>query len=162
MKTLEDLFEHQLFDLYSAEDQLINALPEMAENASDVQLKKAFEAHLKETENHKLRIEEICDALDIKIKREKCKAMEGLIKEAQSFLKEKAEKDVKDAGLIANAQRAEHYEISAYGTAVRYAKDLGHSDIAKKLQKTLDEEYGADEKLNKLAEGRINKKAAAG
>src|SRR5690606_32204239 len=161
MKTLEDLFEHQLFDLYSAEDQLIKALPEMAENASNAQLKKAFESHLKETETHKSRIEEICKDLGIKMKNEKCKAMEGLIKEAKSFLKEDAEKDVRDAGLIANAQKVEHYEISSYGTVVRYAKDLGHDAIAKKLQKTLDEEYGADEKLNKLAEKKINKKAAS-
>ncbi|MDT0651196.1 ferritin-like domain-containing protein, partial [Autumnicola edwardsiae] len=90
---------------------------------------------------------------------EECKAMKGLIKEAEEFIKEDAEKDVKDAGLVAEAQRVEHYEISGYGTAVRYAKELGHDDIAKKLKKTLDQEYGADEKLNKLAEGRLNKEA---
>lgn len=159
MKKLQDLFEHQLKDLYSAESQLVKALPKMAETASDSKLKKAFEDHLKETENQLKRLEEICKELDIKPTGEKCKAMEGLIKEAESFIKEDADKEVKDAGLIAEAQRVEHYEISGYGTAVRYAKELGHDKIAEKLKKTLDEEYGADEKLNKMAEGRLNKKA---
>ena len=159
MKKLQDLFEHQLKDLYSAESQLVKALPKMAETASDSKLKKAFEDHLKETENHITRLEEVCKELDIKPTGEKCKAMEGLIKEAESFIKEDADKEVKDAGLIAEAQRVEHYEISGYGTAVRYAKELGHDKIAEKLYKTLEEEYSADEKLNKMAEGRLNKKA---
>lgn len=159
MKKLQDLFEHQLKDLYSAESQLVKALPKMAEKASDSKLKKAFEDHLKETENQKKRIEEVCEELGIKPTGETCKAMEGLIKEAESFMKEDADKEVMDAGLIAEAQRVEHYEISGYGTAVRYAKELGHDEIAKKLHKTLDEEYNADEKLNKMAEGRLNKKA---
>ena len=161
MKKLEDLFEHQLKDLYSAESQLVKALPKMAEAASDSQLKKAFESHLKETENHLKRLEEVCENLDIKPTGEKCKAMEGLIKEAESMIKEDAEKEVKDAGLIAEAQRVEHYEISGYGTVVRYAKELGHKAIAKKLQQTLDEEYKADEKLNTMAEGTPNQKAKA-
>lgn len=159
MKNLEDLFEHQLKDLYSAESQLVKALPKMAEAASDSKLKKAFESHLKETENHLKRLEEVCENLDIKPTGEKCKAMEGLIKEAESMIKEDAEKEVKDAGLIAEAQRVEHYEISGYGTVVRYAKELGHKEIAKKLQLTLDEEHKADENLNTLAEGRLNEKA---
>lgn len=159
MKTLEDLFQHQLKDLYSAENQLIKALPKMVEHATDKKLKKAFEDHLEETENHKKRLEEVCEELGIKPGGETCKAMEGLIKEAEGFIKEKPEKDVMDAGLIAEAQRVEHYEISGYGTAVRYAKELGHDDIAKKLKKTLDEEYGADDKLTDLAEKRINREA---
>ncbi|MDT0687650.1 ferritin-like domain-containing protein [Autumnicola psychrophila] len=159
MKNLKDLFEHQLKDLYSAESQLIKALPKMAKTAKDSKLKKAFESHLEETKEHQTRIKEICDELGIKPTGEECKAMKGLIKEAEEFIKEDAEEDVKDAGLVAEAQRVEHYEISGYGTAVRYAKELGHDDIAKKLKKTLDEEYGADEKLNKLAEGRLNKEA---
>ncbi|MDT0689000.1 ferritin-like domain-containing protein [Salegentibacter sp. F188] len=159
MKNLKDLFEHQLKDLYSAESQLIEALPKMAKTAKDDKLKKAFESHLEETKEHQKRIKEICDELGIKPTGEECKAMKGLIKEAEEFIKEDAEEDVKDAGLVAEAQRVEHYEISGYGTAVRYAKELGHDDIAKKLKKTLDQEYGADEKLNKLAEGRLNKEA---
>ncbi|MEH6679202.1 MAG: ferritin-like domain-containing protein [Sediminicola sp.] len=161
MKTLEDLFEHQLKDLYSAESQLVKALPKMAKKAKDNELKKAFESHLEETEQHKSRLEEICTELDIDPKGETCKAMQGLIKEAEGFMEEADDEDVLNAGLIAEAQRVEHYEISAYGTAVRYAKELGHKDIAKKLQSTLDEEYNADGKLNKLAEGRLNKKAVS-
>jgi len=159
MKNLKDLFEHQLKDLYSAETQLLKALPEMAENATDAKLKKTFEAHLEETKEHQLCLEEICKELEIKPTGETCKAMKGLIAEAEAFLKEDAEKEVRDAGLIADAQRIEHYEISGYGTVVRYAKELGYNSIAKKLQITLDEEYKADEKLDKLAEGRLNKKA---
>ena len=159
MKNLNELFEHQLKDLYSAEDQLTNALPKMVKNAKDAKLKKAFEDHLEQTKEHKQRLEEICDELGIDPGGETCKAMKGLIKEAEDFLDEVKDDDVKNAGMIAEAQRVEHYEISGYGTAVRYAKELGHDDIAKKLQKTLDEEYNADEKLNELAEKRLNDKA---
>jgi ferritin-like metal-binding protein YciE len=159
MKNLKDLFEHQLKDLYSAETQLLKALPKMAENATDAKLKKTFEAHLEETKEHQQRLEEICKELEIKPTGETCKAMKGLIAEAEAFLKEDAEKEVRDAGLNADAQRIEHYEISGYGSVVRYAKELGYNSITKKLQKTLDEEYKADEKLDKLAEGRLNKKA---
>lgn len=159
MKKLEDLFEHQLKDLYNAESQLVKALPKMIENAKDTKLKKAFQDHLEETKNHKTRLEEICKELKIDPKGETCKAMEGLIKEAESFLKEKTSDDVLNAGLIAEAQRVEHYEISGYGTAVRYAKELGYKSIVAKLQKTLDEEYGADDKLTEMAESRLNAKA---
>lgn len=161
MKTLEDLFEHQLKDLYSAEKQLVEALPKMVDNANDSDLKKAFKNHLEETKKQKSRLEEICEKLDISPTGETCKAMKGLIKEAESFIDEAEDDEVMDAGLIAEAQRVEHYEISGYGTAVRYAKELGHKDIAKKLQTTLDEEYDADNKLDKLAENRLNKKAKA-
>ncbi|CAM3478716.1 ferritin-like domain-containing protein [Aequorivita lipolytica] len=159
MKTLEDLFEHQLKDLYSAESQLIEALPKMAKHANDKKLKKAFEDHLEETKKHKERLEKVCEELDIKPNGETCKAMKGLIAEAEGYIKEDASEEVRDAGLIAEAQRVEHYEISGYGTAVRYAKELGHDKIVKLLQSTLDEEYGADEKLNDMAEDRLNKKA---
>jgi ferritin-like metal-binding protein YciE len=159
MKNLKDLFEHQLKDLYSAESQLIKALPKMQKKANDEKLKKAIEKHLEETKEHKERIKEICEELGIKPTGEECKAMKGLIEEAEHFLEEDAEKDVRDAGIIAESQRVEHYEISGYGTVVRYAKELGHDDIAKKLQKTLDEEYKTDENLTKMAEGRLNKKA---
>lgn len=159
MKNLEELFEHQLKDLYSAEDQLTAALPKMAKKAKDAQLKKAFEDHLEETKEQKKRIEEICKELDIDPSGETCKAMKGLIKEAEDFLDEAKDDDVLNAGMIAEAQRVEHYEISGYGTAVRYAKELGHTAIAKKLQKTLDEEYNADKNLNDLAEKRLNAKA---
>lgn len=159
MKNLEELFEHQLKDLYSAENQLVRALPKMQKNAKDSKLQKAFEKHLQETEGHKQRLKEICDSLGIKPTGEECKAMKGLIEEAESFLKENAEAEVMDAGLIAEAQRVEHYEISGYGTAVRYAKELGHDDIASKLQKTLEEEYKTDDLLTEMAEDRLNRKA---
>ena len=159
MKTLEDLFEHQLKDLYSAESQLIKALPKMVEHAIDAKLKKAFGDHLEETKEHKTRLETICEHLDIKPTGETCKAMKGLIEEAESFIKDNPSDVVMDAGLIAEAQRVEHYEISGYGTAVRYATELGHDKIVTILKKTLKEEYGADDKLTAMAESRINKKA---
>lgn len=137
MKNLEELFEHQLKDLYSAESQLIKALPKMQKAAHDDKLKKAFEGHLEETREHKKRLEEICKELGIKPTGETCKAMQGLIKESEEFLKEDASEEVRDAGIIADAQRVEHYEISGYGTLVRYAKQLGHKAIANKLQKKL-------------------------
>jgi ferritin-like metal-binding protein YciE len=161
MKTLQDLFENQLKDLYSAETQLIAALPKMIEKANDKRLKQAFENHLEETKEQKSRIENICRELNITPSGETCRAMEGLIKEAKHFMEEAESEEVMDAGLIAEAQRVEHYEISGYGTAVRFAKELGHDDIAKTLQKTLDEEYDADNALDKLAENRLNKKAIA-
>jgi ferritin-like metal-binding protein YciE len=160
MKTLKDLFEHQLKDLYSAESQLIEALPKVAKKASDSKLKAAFENHLEETKTHKTRLEEICDSLEIAPKGETCKAMKGLIKEAESFMEEAENKNIMNVGLIAAAQRVEHYEISGYGTAVRYAKELGYNDAASILQKTLDEEYNADNLLDELAENGLNKKAA--
>lgn len=161
MKNLQGLFEHQLKDLYSAEQQLIDALPKMAEKAKDLKLKEAFENHLEETKNQKARLEDICAELDIKPTGEKCKAMEGLIKEANSFMDDAENTEIMNVGLIAEAQRVEHYEISGYGTAVRFAKELGYHSIAEKLQKTLNEEYNTDNKLDKMAEGRLNAKAMA-
>lgn len=161
MKNLQELFEHQLKDLYSAESQLIKALPTMVENACDKKLKEAFERHLKETEEHRIRLKDACEKLDIKPGGEKCNAMEGLIKEAEGFIKEAGNDEVMDAGLIAEAQRVEHYEIAGYGTAVRYANQLGHKEIARMLQKSLDEEYSSNETLDKLAQLRLNKKAMA-
>lgn len=131
----------------------------MAKKATDSELKEAFEGHLEETKGHKKRLEEICDSLNISATGETCQAMKGLIKETEGFMDEADDDEVMDAGLIAEAQRVEHYEISGYGTAVRYAKELGHNDIAAKLQKTLNEEYNADNKLDEIAEKRLNRKA---
>ncbi len=133
----------------------------MANKASDSKLKKAFENHLEETKEQKKRLQEICDELEISPKGETCKAMKGLISETESFIEEAGNNEIMDAGLIAEAQRIEHYEIAGYGTAVRYAKELGYDNIASKLQKTLDEEYDANSKLNKLAENKLNKKAVS-
>lgn len=159
LNSLEDLFHHQLKDIYSAEKQLIEALPTMEEEASDDNLKQAFEDHLKETKKHKQRLDQIGKSLDVDLSGETCDAMKGLIKEAKEFISEDSTADVRDAGIIADAQRIEHYEISAYGTAVEFAKGLGEDEIADKLQKTLDEEYSADKKLNKLAVKNVNKQA---
>jgi ferritin-like metal-binding protein YciE len=131
----------------------------MMEKANDKRLKQAFENHLEETKEQKSRIENICRGLNITPSGETCRAMEGLIKEAEHLMEEAESDEVMDAGLIAGAQRVEHYEISGYGTAVRFAKELGHRDIARTLQETLDEEYDADNALDKLAETRLNKKA---
>lgn len=159
MKTLRDLLEHQLKDLYSAENQLIDFIPKMVSVAHDKKLKEAFESHLEETREHKTRIKEICKELEISPAGEKCNAMKGLIEEAENFLQEDAKDEVKDTGLIAQAQRIEHYEISGYGTAARYAKELGLHDITEILNETLDEEYNADERLTDMAEERLNKRA---
>ena len=159
MKTLKDLFEHEIKDLYSAEKQLVDALPKMVKAASDKKLQKAFSDHLNETKEQFDRIHAICDELDINPTSTKCKGMEGLLEECDGMIKEEAEADVKDAGLIACAQRVEHYEISGYGTAVRFAKELGYNSIAKKLQQSLNQEYNADQHMDELAKGRLNKKA---
>ena len=159
LKNLEELFHHQLKDLYSAEKQLLEALPKMAKKAQDPKLKQAFELHLEETEEHKARIEQVCEMLGISPGRMKCKAMEGLIEEGEEMIHEDADPEVKDAGLIAEAQRIEHYEISGYGTAHHYAERLGHPEVARILEATLKEEQNTDTKLNKLAKGYINQKA---
>jgi ferritin-like metal-binding protein YciE len=159
---LEDLFHHQLKDIYSAEKQLIKALPEMKKEAKNSELKNVFAEHLEETKTQKERLEQIADALDIDLSGETCEGMKGLIKEAKSFVSEDASDPVRDAGIIADAQRIEHYEISAYGTAVHFAKALDHDDeIIDKLQQNLDEESAADELLNNLAINNINKEAKA-
>ncbi|HEV7350238.1 ferritin-like domain-containing protein [Telluribacter sp.] len=159
LKNLDDLLVHQLQDLYSAETQIIEALPLMQEKAQNEKLKKAFQLHLEQTKKQKERLEKIGKLLNIKMQGEKCKAMEGIIKEAQSFLKEDASAEVMDAGLIAEAQRVEHYEIAGYGTARHYAHELGHNEAADLLSQTLEEEKDTDEKLNDLAIQRINVKA---
>lgn len=159
LKSLEDLFEHQLKDLYSAEKQLIEALPKMARTAMDMGLKHALELHLEETKEQKKRLEQVCELVGISPGRTKCKAMEGLVEEGQETISEDATPEVKDAALIAAAQRIEHYEIAGYGTAAHYAERLGKTEAAQLLSQTLYEEQQTDTKLNKLAKGYINEKA---
>lgn len=159
LNTLNDLFHHQLKDLYSAETQLIEALPQLRDQAASQDLKEAFSNHLEETKKHKQRLTDIAKTLDIELSGETCEAMNGLINEAKSFISEEAEPMVRDAGIIADAQRVEHYEISAYGTALQFAKALGHSVAIDKLQQTLNEEKDADQKLNSIAENNINQQA---
>lgn len=162
LKNLEELFEHEIKDLYSAEKQLIEALPKMAEEANHPGLKEAFKNHLRETENQKTRLEKVMELVGIKPDATKCKAMEGLVEEGSKMIHEDASPATKDAGLIASAQRVEHYEISGYGTARHFAKMLGHSEAAELLEQTLIEEKSADDKLNDLAIEQINEQAMAG
>ena len=162
MQDLEDLFVDQLRDLYNAEKQLTKALPKMAKKASDDQLKQAFTQHLEQTEEHVERLEQILEKLGKRASGKTCKAMQGLIEEGKELMEEDAEPEVLDAGLIAAAQRVEHYEIAGYGTVRAYAKLLGNNDAAKLLQKTLDEEGDTDKKLTQLAESTINVEAEQG
>jgi ferritin-like metal-binding protein YciE len=159
LDSLENLYREQLRDLYSAEKQLTVALPKLAEGASSSNLRKAFEQHLRQTEQHVNRLEQIFQEIDLKPGRKKCKGMEGLIKESEEILKEDGKSAVVDAGLIATAQRVEHYEIAGYGTVRTYAEQLGHGKAASLLEKTLNEESQANEKLTQLAEGGINQRA---
>ena len=156
LETLKDLFHHELKDLYSAEKQIIDALPKMIEGASNAELKTALEDHLEVTREHLARIEDIAEQLDLKPGGHKCKGMEGVIEEGSELLEEDAEKNVRDAGIIGAAQRVEHYEMAAYGTARTHAAKLGFHDVAEELQKTLDEEGEADRLLSRLAERSIN------
>jgi ferritin-like metal-binding protein YciE len=161
IKTMNDLFVHQLQDIYYAEQQLVKALPKMAEKATDKQLKQGFLTHLDETRTHVQRLEQVFQMHGAEVKAVDCPAIDGIIKEANETAGEVADKSVLDAALINAAQAAEHYEIVRYGSLVAWAKQLGRNDCASVLQKTLDEEKATDRKLNMLAESRINLRAAS-
>jgi len=152
LESLNDLWLDQLRDLYDAENQLIKALPKMAEAANSEELREGIERHLEQTKGHAQRIEMIFENLGDKAKGKKCKGMEGLIKEGSETLNEEMDPDVKDAAIIAAAQRVEHYEIAGYGTARTYANLLGEREAASLLEQTLQEEKDTDAKLNELAE----------
>ena len=156
METLKDLYIEELKDLYSAENQIIKALPKMIKAASHDELKQAFTTHLRETEIHAQRIEQVCDDLGVSPKGKKCVGMEGLLKEGSELIKEKPEPDVLDAGLIAAAQHVEHYEMAGYGCCRTYARQLGYESQYEMLQATLDEEGNADKILTDIAESSIN------
>lgn len=155
---LHDLFEDQIKDLYSAENQIIRALPKMAKNATNPQLRTAFERHLEETRNQVTRLEQIAEELDFSPKGKKCAGMEGLIEEGKEVMQE-FDEDTLDAGMIGAAQKVEHYEIAAYGTARAHAEMLGYTRAARLLQQTLDEEGRTDKKLSQLAESVVNVEA---
>lgn len=161
LETLQDLLVHELKDLYSAERQLIQALPKMAKAATSDELRTAFENHLAQTEEQVVRIETIMESFGESPKGQKCAGMEGLIEEGKNLLKEDADEDVMDAGIIAAAQKVEHYEIASYGTVVEYARVLGHTEAVQLLEQTLEEEKTADELLSRIAEGGINALADA-
>jgi ferritin-like metal-binding protein YciE len=158
--SFQDLFVNQLEDLYDAEQRLTQALPKMAGTADANQLRQAFQQHLTETQRHVSRLETIFRQLGIDPKRESCEAMKGLISEGEEVVDAKGDPAIKDAALIAAAQRVEHYEISGYGTARSFALRLGHKEAADLLQQTLDEEKAADQKLNQIAESSVNVQAA--
>jgi ferritin-like metal-binding protein YciE len=155
-KSLDDLFALELKDVYSAETQLLKALPKMAKAASDPDLKAGFEQHLRETENQVKRLEQVAEELDVKLGRHTCEAMKGLVEEGKEIIDLDADEDVRDAGLIAAAQKVEHYEIATYGTLCAWAKQLGHTNAQNLLHETLDEERATDEKLTQLAEREVN------
>lgn len=157
---LKELLVEDLKDLYSAENQLLKALPKMVKAASSPELKKGFTKHLAETQVHVKRLESIMESLDESPKGKVCKAMKGLVEEGKEVIKEKMDPAVKDAALIGAAQKVEHYEIAGYGTARTYAKLLGLKEVAKTLQETLDEEGETDEALTTLAQA-INLDAEA-
>jgi ferritin-like metal-binding protein YciE len=161
INSLHELYIQQLRDLYDAENQLVKALPKMAEAANSDELRQGFEEHLEQTKEHVQRLETIFEKLGEKPKGEKCKGMEGLVKEGSEVLEEDMQEDVKDAAIIAAAQRVEHYEIAGYGTVRTYANLLGEDEATSLLEKTLDEEKETDDKLTQLAED-INVEAEEG
>ena len=160
IKTLDDLFVHQLRDIYYAEKQIVQALPDMIEKAKDPGLKQGFEAHLGETKNHVKRLEQVFKMRGVEAKGVECPAIDGIIEEADEIAGEVDDKKVLDAALIAAAQAVEHYEITRYGTLIAWAKQLGRPDCASVLQENLEEEKAADSKLTSLAERSVNVKAA--
>ena len=157
-KAFTELFEEQIKDLYSAEKQIVQALPKMAKNTTNPQLRAAFEKHLEETKNHVARLEQIAEELEFTPRGKKCKGAEGLIEEGKEAMEE-FEDETLDAALIGAAQRVEHYEIAGYGTARAHAELLGFTKAARLLQQTLDEEIRTDKKLSQLAEQIVNVEA---
>jgi ferritin-like metal-binding protein YciE len=159
LESLRDLFVSELKDLYSAENQILKALPKMAKAAATPELRAAFEEHLEQTQGHVERLEQIFETLGASPKGKKCKAMEGLIEEGKEMLEADAEPSVRDAGLIAAAQRVEHYEMAGYGCVRTYARLLHDEKSANLLQQTLDEEEETDKKLTELEEAMVNVEA---
>src|ERR1039457_4041302 len=160
LKSLRDLFVNLLKDIYYAEKQILKALPEMAKKADSDELRQAFEHHFKETEGQVERLELVFALCDLKPSGKTCQAIKGIIEDAEEDIHEAADANVRDAGMIADAQAVEHYEIARYGTMVAWAKQLGMSDAARLLQQTLEQEHNADRTLTRLAEGQLNRQAA--
>jgi ferritin-like metal-binding protein YciE len=160
IKNMNDLFVHTLRDVYYAEKQIVKALPDMIEKASDPQLKQGFQTHLRETENHVKRLDQVFELAGVKAQGVDCPAIDGIIEEANDVAGEVEQKPVLDAALIAAAQAVEHYEMTRYGTLIAWANQLGHRDCATLLQQTLDEEKATDKKLTAMAESNVNLKAA--
>jgi ferritin-like metal-binding protein YciE len=161
LDSLQKLFLEELKDIYNAEKQLVEALPRLAKAAESPELQEAFTSHLRETEGHVERLEQIFQNLGQTARGKRCKGMEGLVEEGKEIIEQEGEAPVIDAALIAGAQRVEHYEIAAYGCLRTYAQLLGHDKAAQLLSQTLEEEEAADEKLNAIAEDKVNAEAAA-
>jgi ferritin-like metal-binding protein YciE len=159
-KSLHDLFVNLLRDMYYAEKQILKALPKMAKKADSDELRQAFEHHLKETEGQVQRLEQIFALCDLKPSGKTCHAIKGILEESEEDMKDAKAPDVLDAGMIADAQAVEHYEIARYGTMIAWATQLGMEEAARLLQQTIDQEYDADMLLTDLAEGRLNRQAA--
>src|SRR5271163_2467719 len=159
IETMEDLFLEQVEDLYDAEKRLVKALPKMAEAATSLSLRQAFESHLLETEGHVTRLENIFRTLGQDPKTHTCDAMKGLVSEGEDIISDIDQSSLRDAGLIAAANRVEHYEIAAYGSARTFAQTLGLDQAASLLEQTLQEEKRADQKLTQLAESMVNEQA---
>jgi ferritin-like metal-binding protein YciE len=159
LENLSDVLHHELKDLHSAEEQLLDALPAMAQAASNDDLRNAFEVHLEETRVQLERLEEIAELLGIDVGGETCEAMEGLVQEGEELIEDNEIGEPLDAALIAAAQRVEHYEIAAYGSAATFAAQLGHREVERLLKQTLDEEKQTDKKLSSLATSRVNQQA---
>jgi len=158
--TLQDLYIAELKDLYSAENQILKALPKMIKAASTPELQQGFEEHLEQTRGHVQRLEEIFEKLDQNPKGKKCKGLEGIVEEAKETMNEIEDPAVLDAALIAGAQKVEHYEMASYGCVRTWARQLGDEEAANLLQQTLDEEAETDKKLTQLAESMVNLEAA--
>ncbi|MDO5705750.1 MAG: ferritin-like domain-containing protein [Paracoccus sp. (in: a-proteobacteria)] len=159
IETLDDLFVHTLRDIYYAEKQIVKNLPKMIDKATDEKLRRGLQDHLRETEGHVERLEQVFRQHGVEPRAVDCPAIDGILKEADEVAGEIADKRVLDAALIAAAQAVEHYEITRYGTLVAWARALGREDCAALLQQNLDEEHAADDKLTDLAESRINERA---
>jgi ferritin-like metal-binding protein YciE len=160
IQTMDDLFVHTLQDMYYAENQIVQALPEMIEKANDAALKQGFQSHLGETKTQIKRLEQVFKMHGAEIEGVDCPAIDGIIEEADDVAGEVEDDRVLDAALIAAAQAVEHYEIARYGTLIAWAKELGREDCARMLEKNLEEEKAADEKLTEIAENFVNRKAA--
>jgi ferritin-like metal-binding protein YciE len=160
IQNMNDLFVHTLRDIYYAEKQIVKTLPEMIDKASDPQLKDGFRSHLRETENHVKRLEQVFQTIGQKAQGVDCPAIDGIIEEAEEVTGEVEDKSVLDAALIAAAQAVEHYEMTRYGTLIAWANQLGRRDCATLLEQTLNEEKAADKKLTAMAESHVNRKAA--
>jgi len=161
MNSLEDLLLHEVQDMYSAEKQLVKALPKVAEKASSPELKSAVEEHLQQTQGHVKRLEQVFEMLGHPAKAKKCKAMAGIISEAEDAMEQKGTPETLDAAIIAGAQKVEHYEIASYGSLSTWADILGNQDVKRIFGQTLDEEEQTDKKLTDLAKAGINQRAAS-